>query len=43
MINMGAKVKEIPIKFLERERGSSKSSIEDIFESLKVIIKLRLK
>lgn len=36
MIRLGAKVKEIPIVFLERESGSSKSSIEDILESLKV-------
>ena len=36
MIRLGAKVKEIPIVFLERESGNSKSSIEDILESLKV-------
>jgi len=36
MVSLGAKVKEIPIKFLEREKGSSKSSLEDIIESLKV-------
>ncbi len=38
MIRSGAKVKEIPIKFLERQGGSSKSSIEDILESLKVAL-----
>lgn len=37
MIKMGAKVKEIPIKFLERGGGSSKSSMKDIFESLRVV------
>lgn len=37
MIRLGAKVKEIPIKFLERTGGASKSSWEDIQESLKVV------
>ncbi len=41
MIKAGAKVKEIPIKFLERGGGSSKSSLEDIFETLRVVFKLR--
>lgn len=36
----GAKVKEIPIKFHFREKGSSKIEHEDIFESLKVVILL---
>lgn len=40
MVKMGAKTKEIPIKFLEREGGSSKSSIEDIIESFKVVTML---
>lgn len=34
----GAKTKEIPIIFLEREGGVSKSSLEDIRESLSVVI-----
>ncbi len=37
MIKRGAKVKEVPIVFSERQRGSSKSAAEDIFESLKVV------
>lgn len=43
MVKMGAKVKEIPIKFLEREGGSSKSSMKDIFDSLKVVFALYFK
>lgn len=37
MVRLGAKVKEIPIQFLERARGSSKSTLQDIVESLKVV------
>jgi len=37
MIRLGAKVKEMPIRFLERGGGTSKSSLEDIKESLKVV------
>ncbi len=33
----GAKIVEIPIKFIEREKGWSKMDSEDFFESLKVI------
>lgn len=40
MVKAGAKVKEIPIKFMERGGGSSKSSLEDIFETFKVVFKL---
>lgn len=36
----GAKIKEVPIRFLERDGGESKSSIEDIFESLRVVLAL---
>lgn len=36
MLALGAKTKEIPIKFLERGSGASKSSLEDIIESLRV-------
>ena len=40
MIKLGARTKEVPIKFLERAGGSSKSSLEDIVESLKVALVL---
>lgn len=40
MIRLGARVKEIPIRFLERGSGASKSSLEDIIESLKVVWRL---
>lgn len=43
MLKLGAKTKEIPIKFLERGGGSSKSSLEDIIESLKVALLLYFK
>jgi len=43
MIKMGAKVKEIPIKFLEREGGNSKSSLGDILDSLGVVFALFLR
>ena len=43
MVKMGAKIKEIPIEFLERGGGSSKSSLEDILESLRVVFILFLK
>ncbi|OGI16941.1 MAG: hypothetical protein A3J63_01700 [Candidatus Moranbacteria bacterium RIFCSPHIGHO2_02_FULL_40_12b] len=36
MYRNGAKIKEVPIKFLERQGGTSKSSPKDIFESLLV-------
>lgn len=39
----GAKVKEVPIKFHYREKGSSKIEHEDFFESLKVVILLFFK
>ena len=38
MFRSGAKIKEIPVKFLERDGGESKSSIEDVFESLRVVL-----
>lgn len=37
MFKSRAKIKEIPIVFLERDGGASKSTLEDIFESLRVI------
>lgn len=43
MVKLGAKIKEIPIKFLERARGSSKSALEDLLESLKVVLILWIK
>ena len=43
MLALGAKTKEIPIKFLERGGGASKSSLEDIIESLKVALVLYFK
>lgn len=39
----GARVKEIPIKFHFREKGSSKIEHEDVFESLRVVILLFLR
>lgn len=39
----GAKVKEIPIRFHFREKGSSKIEHEDVLESLKVVILLFFK
>lgn len=42
MIKAGAKVKEVPIRFLERQGGNSKSSLKDILDSLKVVAALRL-
>lgn len=41
MHKLGARIKEVPIKFLEREHGSSKSDLGDIFESLRVVFRLR--
>lgn len=38
MIKAGAKIKEVPIKFLERQSGDSKSSFKDIQESLKIVL-----
>lgn len=43
MQKLGAKTIEVPIKFLERKNGSSKNTIRDIFESLKVVFILRLR
>lgn len=40
MIQAGAKVKEIPIIFLERDGGNSKGTVEDIIETLKVLFRL---
>lgn len=43
LIKMGAKTKEIPIQFLERQNGSSKSTLRDIFDSLYVVLALRFR
>ncbi len=43
MRKMGAKMKEVPISFLEREHGNSKSDFGDIFESLRVVLRLRFR
>jgi dolichol-phosphate mannosyltransferase len=40
VINLGAKVKEVPIAFLEREKGASKISKKDQFDSLYVVLRL---
>jgi dolichol-phosphate mannosyltransferase len=42
LIKGGAKTVEVPINFLNRHKGVSKSTIEDIIESLKVVAILRL-
>lgn len=41
MVKLGARVKEIPIAFLPRKSGDSKSTFEDIIESLRVVAKLK--
>lgn len=43
MISAGAKTIEVPIHFLNRNKGVSKSTIEDIIESLKVVYLLRFR
>jgi len=43
MRHRGAKIVEIPIKFVSREKGWSKMDGDDFFESLKVVIKIRLR
>jgi dolichol-phosphate mannosyltransferase len=40
VIALGAKVKEVPIAFLEREKGASKISKKDQFDSLYVVLRL---
>lgn len=40
MIKAGARTKEVPIRFLERQGGNSKSSFRDIWESLRVVASL---
>jgi dolichol-phosphate mannosyltransferase len=43
MIKLGAKTIEVPIKFLERQQGSSKNTFRDILESLKVVLILKFR
>lgn len=43
MARLGAKTKEVPIKFLERRGGSSKSTLRDIFDSMRVVFVLRFR
>lgn len=40
---IGARIFEVPIVFVDRERGRSKMSLKEILETLKVIFKLRFK
>ncbi len=42
LVKIGAKVKEVPIVFLEREKGTSKISQKDQFESFYVVLRLGL-
>lgn len=41
MRHRGAKIKEIPIKFISREKGWSKMDSDDFLESLKVVLAIR--
>jgi len=41
MGSLGAKIKEIPIRFVSREKGWSKMESEDILESLRVVFTIR--
>lgn len=41
MYRLGAKIKEIPIKFVSREKGWSKMEGEDFLESLHVVLTIR--
>lgn len=43
MVKMGAKIKEVPIKFLTRKNEKSKSTLMDIFNFLRVVIILKLR
>lgn len=43
VVKMGAKVKEIPVVFSERENGSSKLTQRDLVESFWVVIRLRIR
>lgn len=43
VVKLGAKVKEVPVIFSERENGSSKLTRKDLFESFIVVIRLRIR
>ncbi|MCL5010167.1 MAG: glycosyltransferase [Patescibacteria group bacterium] len=43
VVRLGAKVKEVPIIFYERKKGSSKIEQKDLFDSFWVVIRLRIK
>lgn len=43
LFKMGAKIKEIPIIFYERQEGSSKITSKDLVDSFLVVIKLRIR
>lgn len=43
VVKQGAKVKEVPIVFYEREKGSSKISKKDQFDSLYIVLRLGIK
>ncbi len=42
IVKMGAKVKEVPIIFYERQKGSSKIEQKDLFDSFYVVLRLRV-
>jgi dolichol-phosphate mannosyltransferase len=42
VVKLGAKVKEVPVIFYERKEGTSKISQKDQFDSLYVLIRLRM-
>lgn len=43
IVKLGARVKEVPIIFYERKRGSSKIERKDLYDSFIVVLRLRLK
>jgi dolichol-phosphate mannosyltransferase len=43
MLNLGARFVEVPIAFHNRTTGNSKSTVRDIFESLKVLLILKFR
>lgn len=42
LVKLGVRVKEVPIIFYERKEGTSKITRKDLFDSLYVVIRLRL-
>ena len=43
MCKLGARIKEVPIKFGLRDRGSSKMERDNVLDSLKVVLTIRIK